>query len=504
MFGGIPFGGARGPGVRGLMGRAGAAVVVLATAAGAVPATAVGSLAPPAYAATARLGWKPCAGEGRPAGMECAAIEVPVDWSRPEGRKVELELARLRATEPARRVGSVLGVPGGPGANGIEDLAHAAGDLTELRRRFDLVGYSPRNAVWRERMPASCGQPGTALDEPRDRRQYAALAAAMSKAFERCRDDDRTGLFAHMDSLSVARDMDAVRRALGEERLSFMANSYGGVPAAAYLRLFPGRVRALYVDGVVNQTEGWPRMNLVAFSGAERALARFGTWCAATPSCALHGEDATAVWRGLTRDADRRPVPVTSERFGAGELSGWHLRSFGFPLDPGPGHERWAAFARAVEQARRGDWSGFAEGVLGNARVWSMPGLLAMTCGDERGYTSYGQLARFRRQVREIAPSFAGAAFDGLGCAGWSEAVPNPARPLPVRGVPPVLGAGTLEGDFPWTERFVRMVPGSVTLGYDGPGHVLYLSGKKCPIAHATTYLTELRLPAPGTICPAE
>ncbi|WP_165970194.1 alpha/beta fold hydrolase [Nonomuraea terrae] len=454
-----------------------------------------------------RLRWRACEGQGVPAGMECAAVEVPVDWAEPDGRKISLELARLPATEPARRIGSVLGVPGGPGRKGIEDLKHAAGDLTELRGRFDLVAYNPRNTVWQDRLPPSCLRPGTSLDEPRSRRQYEVLAAKMTRAFEACRAEDGTGLFAHLDSLSVARDMDAVRRALGEERLSFMANSYGGVPAAAYARLFPHRIRALYVDGVVNQTVGWPRQRLLALSRAEQVFGRFTAWCSATPACALHGEDAGAVWRELTREADRRPIPVTSPEFGKGELTGSRLKTFGsagFLGDPGPGNTRWLAFADAVDRARQGDGSGFADVVLSNVRVWAMPGALAMTCADERGYTGYAQLTQGRREAGKISANLASVSFDALGCAGWPLKVANPSRPLPVRGLPPVLGVGSTWGDHALTESFTRMIPGSVTVGYDGPGHVMYLSGKQCPIRHATRYLIELKLPEPGTVCPAE
>ncbi|MEV0620174.1 alpha/beta fold hydrolase [Nonomuraea sp. NPDC050404] len=467
--------------------------------------TLLAGLAVPANAEDKPITWRACEkSEGMPAGARCGAIEVPIDWSRPEGRKVRLDLVKLPAAEPARRIGSVLGIPGGPGGNGIEDLKLAAGHLTELRRRFDLIGYRPRTTVWRESAPASCLRPGMALYEPRDRKQFKALAATMSKAFKQCRADDRSGLFSHLDSLSVAKDMDAIREGLGEERLSFMANSYGGVASAAYIRLFPQRIRAMYLDGVINQTDGWPSANLVAARGVQEALERFGRWCAATPACALHGEDALDVWRKLVRDADARPIPAESSQFGEGELTGWALRSLGFPPDPGPGHARWLDFAQSVDKARRGDGSGFGEFVIGNLRVWSMPGMLAMTCGDERGYTGWAQRAEYGRQIREIAPDLATASFDALGCTGWPEKVANPARPLDPRGLPPMLGVGTLEGDFPWTDHFIRMVPGSVTVGYEGPGHVMYLNGKKCPIAHATTYLTELRLPAPGTTCPAE
>ncbi|NAS26414.1 alpha/beta fold hydrolase [Herbidospora sp. NEAU-GS84] len=448
--------------------------------------------------------WRACAGPDTPADLECAAIEVPVDWARPHGATITLDLARLPATEPARRIGSVLGVPGGPGAKGVEDLRRAAADLTGLRRRFDLVAYNPRTSVWLDRLPPACERPATTLSEPASPKEYRALAETMAKGFEACREADPTGLFGAMDSLSVARDMDAVRRALGEERLSFMANSYGGVAAVAYARLFPQRIRAMYVDGTPDHVDGWLDQTLRTLPVRDATFTRFAAWCAATPACALHGRDVKATWRDLTEGADRTPIRATSAHFGEVELTGWHLRSFGFMADPGPENTRWLAFADAIDKAARGDGSGFADGVIGTARVWATPGILAMTCGDGRSYTGYAQLEEFRRQARRISPDFQGAAFDTLGCTGWPLPVANPSRPLPTRGLPPFLGAGSTWGDHVWTESLTGRIPGSVTVAYDGPGHALYLSGKACPIRHATSYLTHLRLPPPGTVCPAE
>ncbi|MET8335567.1 alpha/beta hydrolase [Streptosporangium canum] len=445
--------------------------------------------------------WKACTGESVPAGMRCAAIEVPLNWADPGGKKIALDVARLPATDPDRRIGSVLHVPGGPGAKGIDDLKRSGDDLAELRQRFDLVGYNPRNTDLQAKLPASCMQPAlTHLSEPRDRVEYDAQTAKLAKAMSGCHAEDRSGLYGRLDSLSVARDMEAIRVALGERRLSFMANSYGGVPAAAYMRLFPQRIRAMYLDGVINQPAGWPSQHLLAVRPQEQAFARFTTWCAATIACALHGEDAGKAWRGLTARADRTPIPVTSAEFGEGKLTGSHLRWFGFTADPGPGHTRWLAFADAVDKARHGDGSGFAEFALGNSRVWTMPLVLGMTCADDRGYTGYAQYEEVRRQVRKISPNFGGAAFDALTCAGWPLPVTNPSRPLPTRGLPPVLGAGTW-GDHHWTDSLVRGVPGSTTIRYEGPGHVLYLSGNRCAIKHATRYLTDLKLPPAGTVC---
>jgi len=104
-----------------------------------------------------------------------------------------------------------------------------------------------------------------------------------------------------------------------------------------------------------------------------------------------------------------------------------------------------------------------------------------------------------------IAPNLGAGAFDLLACSGWPRPVANPSLPLPTRGLPPFLGAGTW-GDHDMTASLVNRVPGSTTIQYDGPGHVLYLPGNggpasRCVIGHLTRYLVDLRLPAPGTVC---
>ncbi|TDD13624.1 alpha/beta fold hydrolase [Nonomuraea diastatica] len=494
-----------------MRGRTSAAAIVLVTAlagllAPAAPAISAAEGGPaagsdPAAERPATIGWRACPGKDVPQGMRCASLEVPLDWSDTDGKKITLDLARLPATGQGSRIGSVLHVPGGPGSKGIEDLKRFAPDLAELRRRFDLVAYNPRNTDLAAKLPEVCARPAVPhLAEPRTRAEYDAQAAAFARAMRSCAEHDRSGLFTRLDSIAVARDMEAIRAVLGERKLSFMAASYGGVPAAAYMRLFPQRIRAMYLDGVINQPDGWHDQMLVGYPALERMFTRFTTWCAATAACALHGEDAGRAWRALTRRADRTPIPVTSEEFGRGRLTGSSLRWFGFPFHPGPEHERWLSFADAVDKARRGDGSGFAHVLLGNARVWSMPLAVGMTCGDDRRYHGYAEFKRMRAQGREASPNFGGSSFDLLGCTGWPYRVANPARPLPTAGLPPLLGAGTWT-DHPLTDSLVRRVPGSTTIRYEGPGHVLYMSGDRCTIGHATRYLVDLTLPPPGTVC---
>ncbi|MFI6536432.1 alpha/beta fold hydrolase [Nonomuraea sp. NPDC050547] len=457
----------------------------------------------PAAAEPGRLTWGKCADKEFPAPTECATLDVPVNWAEPGGRKIRLELARLPATEPARRIGSILSIPGGPGGDGITDVK-AAHHLKDLGSRFDLVFYRPRTKLWHTNMPKVCWKPGTELEDPPSRKRYAAQTAALTKAFRACQKADATGLFAHVDSMAMARDMEAIREALGEERLSLLASSYGGVPAVAYSRLFPQRIRALYADGVINQTAGFDDQVLRFHAVFEEKFEEFVTWCADTSDCALHGEDAEAVWRAFVRKADRKPIPATSPMFGKGEMTGWMLRQFAFPALPGENHKSWLVFAQSLDKARRGDGSGFGTWVITNTRLWSAPGLLAMSCGDGRGFTGYDNLRTYRRAAEKAMPNLGSTRFDGLGCAGWPLKVVNPPRPLPADALPPTLGVGSAYTDVATTRTLTDMIPGSVTVTYEGPGHVMWATGQKCVIRHMTAYLTDLKLPPPDTTCPAE
>ncbi|MFI7232893.1 alpha/beta fold hydrolase [Nonomuraea angiospora] len=461
-----------------------------------VTVAALAGMTPGASAALdAQLTWRDCAGQGIPAGMQCAAIEVPVDWAKPDGSKVELDLARLPATDPAHRIGSVFTIPGGPGEDGIASMKQFADRYTTLRQRFDVVTSSPRNSTPVKKLPASCLKFGPGVSEPGNRREYEAQAKVLARAVATCRKEDRSGLFTRLDGLSMARDVEAIRAALGEERLSFMAWSAGGSPATAYARLFPQRIRAMYLDGVYNQPDGkllWDRM---LREYGEKQLRGFFDWCARTSTCALHGEDAGKVWRKLLKDADRSPIPVTSAQFGEGKLTGFHLQMAAGLAEADPG-----AFAKAVDKARHGDGSAFADNILGLLAVYTRPITLAQRCSDGLGYTTWTEHRQALREARKISPDMPYSTFDGLVCSGWKIPVANPARPLPVNGLPPFLGAGS-RFDFPWTDSLTRTIPGSTSVLYDGPGHVLYLTGSKCVVEHADRYLTELKLPPAGTVC---
>ncbi|MFI6712994.1 alpha/beta fold hydrolase [Nonomuraea sp. NPDC050478] len=473
----------------------GAAMTVLVSAAPAAVAASPG-------AGPSAVAWADCADENLVKEMRCTSIKVPVDWAEPAGRQIELTVGMLPATGAQRRTGTVFAIPGGPGGSGVADLSRSAGSFAELRDRFDVVSVEPRNTVDKGVLPYDCLITGPWITRPDTREEYAELGRRNRAAVERCRAADPE-FFDHLDSASVARDMEAIRVALGEEKLSFIATSYGGVPGIAYSRLFPGRVRAMVFDGSVSPYLDRVRGRLPH----EESFTRFVAWCAASTTCALHGQDVGEVWRALVARADRVPVPVKGEPPRAA-YSGFDLQVAAAPsiVSPGPDPEfpRWVELADAIKRAAGGDASGFADYVRRSTKSPKVPAFTGMNmthCLDGLGFRDYEEYQETRREGERLLPNLAGnELWHPLACVGWPAPATNRAAPLPAGELPPYLGVGSLT-DFDGSADIVRRVPGSAAVQRQGYGHGLYKSGDSCVIAHVNRYLISLRLPAPGTVC---
>src|SRR5687767_1946063 len=194
------------------------------------------------------LEWRDCDGG------ECATLAVPLDYDDPEGETIGVALIRVPATDPDERIGSLLVNPGGPGASGVEFVANIGLFFPdELRERFDIVGFDPRGTGGS--VPIECVR---SLDEvlgydysPDSADERDALENGVEEFTQQC-EDAHGELLDHISSQETVRDMDRIREAVGDERLTYLGFSYGTYLGAVYADFFPDKVRALALDGAVD------------------------------------------------------------------------------------------------------------------------------------------------------------------------------------------------------------------------------------------------------------
>ncbi|GAA2173960.1 alpha/beta hydrolase [Agrococcus versicolor] len=241
-----------------------AALLVVASPAIASAAPAADPAPPAAPAATAAqveapvpdLAWGACDGAGVEA-FECALAEVPSDYDEPTGATTTIALTRLPATDPSQRIGSLFLNFGGPGGPGVSTLQQLGAFLDpQVHARFDVIGFDPRGVGLSD--PVTCfpdaaseqafvaGSPAVPVT-PEEEAESIALFGTTSLACETLSGNR----IASASTANVARDMDLLRQAVGDERLSYLGYSYGSILGATYGMLFPDRIRALAIDGTL-------------------------------------------------------------------------------------------------------------------------------------------------------------------------------------------------------------------------------------------------------------
>ncbi|MFJ9884891.1 alpha/beta hydrolase [Streptomyces sp. NPDC091287] len=474
-----------------------------AMAAGVVMAVTTGLAAAPVVQASPpaaeSLRWAPCDAATKP-GAECATLSVPVDWARPDGPKLDLAVARRQATEPGARVGSMVFGPGGPGDSGV---AMVVGNISrfspEVRRSFDIVSFDPRGVGGSN--PVDCSSDLLAERPSPELRSQADFDATMAYN-ERLRADcrARTGpVFDHLDTAQTVRDLDALRAALGERKLTFHGSSYGTLLGAQYAETYPRRVRAMVLESVMDHSVPTTRDFLRSEAAtADDSFREFVKWCDGAVGCALRGRDVRAVWRGLL------------DRAGRGQLEN--------PAKPGTALSSSYLVNRiAFRKFYSADYAGLATEIArmdasaplppSPTSVVPLPLATPVFCSDwrlpVRDYQEYASLVSLMNRTAPDLPYLLPIHMTAA-CLGAPTA--NPQHRLRVHGAPPILLSNALHDPatgYDWAVSVARQLGRSgVLLTYEGHGHGSITSGP-CMKDAVDSYLTDLAVPARGTSCPA-
>jgi pimeloyl-ACP methyl ester carboxylesterase len=229
-----------------------------------------------AFAGPSKVAWSKCYPEFGPS-FECGTVQVPLDYADPNGATISIALARLPAGDPTHRIGSLFLNPGGPGGSGVDFVLGFGPFLytSEVRARFDLVGFDPRGvsrstAVRCFGTDKQWGPYFTPYAFPSSPAELQVWVAADRYVDAACA-QRASRIIDHTSTANVARDMDQLRQAVGDEQLTYAGYSYGSYVGTTYANLFPGKVRALIIDGIVDP---------IGFStgrGGEAATVTLGT-----------------------------------------------------------------------------------------------------------------------------------------------------------------------------------------------------------------------------------
>jgi pimeloyl-ACP methyl ester carboxylesterase len=480
---------------------------VLATAAG----------APAAEPKPQSIEWHECAD------LQCAKVRVPLDWDRPDGRQIELEVIRRPATRPGRRIGSLFINPGGPG--GSVDEVRAGGDAFAAlgHGRFDVIGWDVRGAgasthlrcFRNERSRSSFFRDWSIPTTRQASRRYVRKTARLA---HRC--GQLSGrLLAHMSTADTARDLDYLRRLVGDPRLTYLGISGGTFIGQTYANMFPRRVRAMVLDGVldpVHYTQGTRANYVHELRYVDRAFAGFLSLCErAGPSrCALAGKGPVAE-RVDALLARLRKAPIPAPGSPAGKLTyGDALSAIVVNMSGSPG--AWPELAAALESAAQGDGSQLAAASEALTTAFSKaaeaPGLpaIGLTCADSPArqgpHAWRSVLDRLSRVSFSYGPVLTW--WRWAPCASWpARSADRYTGPWNATTKNPLLVIGTrFDPNTPYADarRSARRLGNAVLLTHDGYSHTSRNDPSACVKGATRAYLTRLITPAPGTICPSD
>ncbi|GII88454.1 peptidase [Sphaerisporangium siamense] len=481
--------------------------VGLSTALVATPATAAAPQAPDHSPPAPE--WTQCA--TLPAGIECAFVTVPQDYDRPWGKKIKIAVSRKKATDLANYQGAILFNPGGPGGSGLGYPVSMQTRLgAALAAQYDLVGFDPRGVGASEpalRCDPTYSNPVRPDYVPGNLREELAWVKK-AQGYSRACDQKYGDLLRNMTTVDVAKDLDQIRKALGQEQISYVGYSYGTYLGATYATLFPSKVRRLVLDSIVNPERVWYEANIDQNHAFEARQKDFYAWVAKYEPTYHLGTTPAEVEKAFYGARAKLKATPAGGRVGPSELDDTYLAG-------GYLKSRWPFLANALSKyVNDGDNAAMATAYATYGDSSDDDNTLAVysavECSDVRWPRDWGTWHRDWWESYRSAPFLSwGNAWFNAQCQSW-----------PVRGQQPprvngkAISSALLFQDtkdaptpYPGGVEMHKRFPTSRLVVMDGGGnHGLTGRGNACIDNIWKAYLTDGSLPAsvpgPDVHCP--
>ncbi|MGI8814538.1 MAG: alpha/beta hydrolase [Pseudonocardia sp.] len=451
--------------------------------------------------------------------LDCTYLEVPLDYAQPAGKTAQIAVLRQKATQQSQKIGSLVINPGGPGGSGIEAAVTTVSPGivgSPLEQRFDLVGFDPRG-VGASKPAIQCFTPAERdadrLDVDLDNspvgvaRQEGKIKDYVNKCEQRSGKD----LLANAGTRDVAKDMDILRQALGDQKLTYLGYSYGTQIGYTYAEAFPQNVRALVLDGALDPSQSKIDEIVKQAEGFQKAFDAFAASCTKQPGCPL-GQDpknANAAFRKLVDPLETKAAPLAGGRKLSyndaviGVIQALYSEQLWSPLQrsltelaSGQGG-RILMLLADIYQGRRDD----------GTYEFGLDAFAAIGCVDDKPITDPAVWLEADKRARVVAPF----RDDGHGpspvrdaCAFWP--VPNTSEPhLPnVTGLPQVMViSGTNDPATPYQAgvNLAKAINARLLTAEDNQ-HTVALQGNRCVDDYVTKYFLDPSvLPLDGARC---
>lgn len=455
--------------------------------------------------------WEDC-GE-----LECAVIQVPVDWSDPDGATTELAINRHVATNQSERVGSLLINPGGPGGSGL-DFTHSLAVMggAELIAHYDIVGFDPRGVG--QSTPVMCGT-DEQIDEfyladvPIETQADLDAAIEQTAAFARNCRVESGAIVENVDTVSAARDMDVIRAVLGDDQLHYLGFSYGTQLGATYAQTFPENVGRLVLDGAVDFMAPSEEISKGQAAGFENSFTNFLRWCSSTDDCPLTG-DLTAQksqMSDLMQRALTDPFPTGTDW----DLNG-NLIVYGVVVTLYD-EAAWPLLKMALEQlVDDGDGAVMYElanfylsrdgatGTYQDNSTWAITAIRCLDATSSEPATLDG-MRETQEMMEQASPTFGWWFASGVGCEGWPWSADDTFDNLDDAATAGerMLVIGTTNDPatpYEWSVSLAEQLDATL-MSYDGEGHTAYGRSNQCVINAVDGFLVDGNMPAPNTSC---
>jgi len=451
--------------------------------------------------------WKPCDGS-KSTEVECGNIEVPFDYSNPDQGSFVLYVKKHNASKPGSRIGSMMVNPGGPGFGGSSLADDAQYYFSQdLIDNFDIIAWDPRGTG--ESTPAvdcvSTYDQYFGLDSPPDTPTEKQALIDASQAFnDKCAENSGT-ILPYISTKASAQDINSLRLALGEEKITFFGFSYGSELGATWATMFPETVRAIVIDGAVDPNASSTEEGMNQAKGFEGQLATFLKQCDEKSTCEFHnGGKAEAAFDKLVLDLNTTPLVVSKDRTPVNQGVLFTAVAQAMYSD-----YYWPQLSEALHAAQGGDGKGLlqlyddyyqrkADGTYGN----ELEAFLAISCLDDPGATSTKEVDSHVSEFIAAAPRLGGNFAYGYSCALWP-VKQAPKVTVTGKGAGPIVVVGTT-GDpatpLDSTRKMAKALEHGVLVIVDANQHTGY-GANSCVVKAVDDYLIKLVVPTNELTC---